>query len=166
MVQRMLGAERISARALHFEVGIAQSTLSKWARDRRKISGMNNKKKNTHQKSPRQWTAEEKLKVVLEAASISDEDLGAFLRSKGLHEAQLKEWHELATRAAEEALSNHKKKSGRKTTSETKKIKELERDLRRKEKAMAEMAALITLQKKMREIWGDADDDTPTRSGS
>ncbi len=124
------------------------------------------KKKPTNPKSPRQWTAEEKLKLVLEAASIPDEDLGAFLRSKGLHEAQLKEWHELATRAAEEALSTHKKKSGRKTTSEAKKIKELERELRRKEKAMAEMAALITLQKKMREIWGDADDDTPTRSGS
>jgi transposase-like protein len=159
----MLGTEGISAGALNREVGIAQSTLSKWARDARKLSSMNNKNKPNHPKSPRQWTAEEKLNVVQEAASISNEDLGAFLRSKGLHEAQLKEWLALAKEAL---AAPKKKKSGKKNTSETKKIKQLERELRRKEKALAEMAALITLQKKMKEIWGDEDDDTPTRSGT
>ena len=158
----MLGTEGISAGALHHEIGIAQSTLSRWAREARKLSGMYNKNKPNDPKSPRQWTAEEKLNVVLEAASISDEELGAFLRSKGLHEAQLKEWLALA----KEALAAPKKKSGRKASSEGKKIKQLERELRRKEKALAEMAALITLQKKMKEIWGDGDDDTPTRSGT
>ena len=124
---------------------------------------MNTQNQPNDPKSPRQWTAKEKLSIVLEAASISDEELGAFLRSKGLHEAQLKEWHALATQAAQEALAGPKKKSGKKASSETKKIKQLERELRRMEKALAEMAALITLQKKMKEIWGDGDDDTPTR---
>ena len=159
MLQRMLGEEGISACALCREVGIAQPTLSKWAREARKLSGM--KKKPTNPKSPRQWTAEEKLNVVIEAATLSDEELGAFLRSKGIHKAQLDEWREVTI----QALQNDKKKP-RKSTSEIRKIKALEKDLQRKEKAMAEMAALITLQKKMREIWGGADDNTHTRNGT
>ena len=53
-----------------------------------------------------------------------------------------------------------------KKTPEAKKIAQLERDLVRKEKALAELAALITLQKKVRDIWGDVGDDTDTRSGT
>jgi transposase len=48
-----------------------------------------------------------------------------------------------------------------KTASEdAKRIKKLERELRRKEKALAEAAALLVLQKKVQAIWGDEDDDT------
>ena len=45
-------------------------------------------------KRPQDWSAKEKLAAVLEAASLSDEDLGAFLRSKGLHNTQLQQWQE------------------------------------------------------------------------
>ncbi|MCF8062234.1 MAG: transposase [Deltaproteobacteria bacterium] len=38
------------------------------------------------------WSAEEKLQVVLEASSLLSEELGAFLRSKGLHESHLEQW--------------------------------------------------------------------------
>ena len=36
-----------------------------------------------------------------------------------------------------------------------KRIKHLERELKRKEKALAEVAALLVLQKKVQAIWGD-----------
>ncbi len=39
-------------------------------------------------------------------------------------------------------------------------MRELERQLRRKDKALAEAAALLVLQKKAQALWGDADDDT------
>ena len=45
-------------------------------------------------------------------------------------------------------------------------IKELEREVRRKDKALAEVTALLVLKKKLEAIWGDGDDDTPTTSGS
>jgi len=45
-------------------------------------------------------------------------------------------------------------------------VVELERELRRKDAALAEMAALITLQKEARAIWGDEVDGTGTRSGT
>ena len=44
-------------------------------------------------------------------------------------------------------------------------IKELERELRRKDKALAETAALLVLKKKVQAIWGDEDDDTEPKSG-
>ena len=44
--------------------------------------------------------------------------------------------------------------------SEQRRVQELEKELRRKDKALAEAAALLVLQKKVRAIWGDGDDDT------
>jgi len=111
-------------------------------------------------KRPQDWSAEEKLAAVIEAATLPDEDLGAFLRRKGLHEAQLEEWRQqvlsgLASRPARAS----------KPTGEARRVKELEKELRRKDKALAEAAALLVLQKKVRAIWGDEDDDTAQKNG-
>ena len=91
---------------------------------------------------------------------LSEEELGAFLRREGIHESQLEEWRAKATEAATGALkAPHAKRSER--TPEARRIKELERELLRKDKALAEVAALLALKKKVQEIWGDEDDDTP-----
>ena len=167
MVKRMVGRERISASALSQEVGVTQPTLSRWVREARTVptmSGSENKSRKDA-KSPRQWSSQEKLQVVVEAAQLSDEDLGEFLRSRGLHVAQLEEWRQLAMDAAQQALDNTKKPKRRKATPEMKRIKELEKELRRKDKALAEVTALLVLKKKLEAIWGDEDDDTPTKSG-
>ena len=143
MVERILGAERISATALSEEVGVCQQTLSRWVCEARRIVPQSVSKKN-HNSTPspdsRRWTAEEKLQVVLEAASLTGDELGAFLRRRGLHEAQLTVWREVVMQASRDALDGAKKKASR-TSSETKKIRALERELLRKEKALAEVAA-------------------------
>ncbi len=163
MIQRMAGPEGISASALSKEVGIHQPTLSRWLRGARSLNGMSSKKKRSDQRAKsKTWTAEEKLRVLGESARLTDEELGAFLRSEGVHEATLREWRE----AAAAALASTPKKRSHKKSPEAKRIKELERELHRKDKALAEMAALITLQKKVQAIWGDGADDTDTRSGT
>jgi len=170
MVQRMSSPEGITATALSREVGIAQPTLSRWLREATTLGGMANRAKKTKgkdassgSKSPIQWTPEEKLRVVAAAAELSDEDLGAFLRREGLHEAQLLQWRE----AVEAALGQRPTgKARRAASAEAREVKALRKELNRKEKALAEVAALLALQKKAREIWGDGDDDTPTRSGT
>ena len=164
MIERMLGAERISASALSREVGVAQPTLSRWTREARRLAPMSNNKNNPTPR-PRRWTAEEKLQVVLEAASLSDKELGAFLRRRGLHEAQLVKWREVVMQASKDALGGAKEKA-KKNAGEAKRIKALERELHRKEKALAEVAALLTLKKKANLIWGGEDDDTSTRNGT
>ena len=165
MVQRMAGPEGISARALSEEVGVTRPTLSRWLRMARTVGSMGesgNDGRHQNSKSTKQWKAEDKLRIVQEAAGLSDEELGAFLRREGLHTAQLEEWREIASSAALTALSPSPR--SRKPSPESKKIRALEKELHRKEKALAETAALLALQKKVREIWGDEDDDTPTKS--
>lgn len=107
---------------------------------------------------PQDFTAHEKLAMVLEAASLAEHELGEFLRRNGLHEAHLEEWRA----AALEGLGNAQRH--KKTSPEAKRIRELEKELDRKDKALAETAALLVLKKKALAIWGGEDDDTNPRS--
>lgn len=160
MIERMAGPEQISANALGKEIGVPQSTLSRWLRieGARKVDTM----KDRNGRGRKTWTVEEKLRLVHAASELGAEELGAFLRREGLHESQLKEWTEAATSALSAAP---KRKSG-KASPEAKRIKNLEKELHRKEKALAELAALLALQKKLETIWGDEGDGTDTRSGT
>jgi len=110
------------------------------------------------EKSPHRWSAEERWRVILEASSLSEDDLGAFLRRKGLHVSQLEEWR----KSAMESLAVQKSKR-RVVSKEMKRIRELEKELRRKDKALAEVTALLVLKKKIEAIWGDEDDNIPTK---
>jgi len=156
LVQRMAGPEGISANALSKEVGISQPSLSRWLREAGRIPDMSKSPKK--EKSPHRWSAEERWRVVLEASSLSEDELGAFLRRKGLHVSQLEEWR----KSAMESLAVQKSKR-RVVSKEMKRIRELEKELRRKDKALAEVTALLVLKKKIEAIWGDEDDNTPTK---
>ncbi len=129
----MAGPEGISANALSKEVGISQPSLSRWLREAGRIPGMSNPPKQ--EKSPHRWSAEERWRVILEASSLSDDELGAFLRRKGLHVSQLEEWR----KSAMESLAVQKSKR-RVMSKEMKRIRELEKELRRKDKALAEVS--------------------------
>ncbi len=150
MVQRMLGPERRSAMSLSAETGVSQTSLSKWARQAMRGGTVTIPPKPPRR--PEDWTPEEKLRAVVEANKLDASQLGEFLRREGIHEAQIREWRTTAL----EALSTSKSLS----RSEQKRVRELEREVRRKDKALAETAALLVLQKKVRAIWGDGDDDT------
>ena len=111
------------------------------------------------EKTAKKWNAAEKLRLLIEAGRFSDEELGEFLRRNGVHEATLKQWRS----DAEEGLSDNKQRSNKKSKEE-KKIKELKRELRRKDKALAEASAILVLKKKVADIWGDQDDSTNEES--
>jgi len=149
-VKRMSGAHGISANALSAEIGVSQGTLSRWLRRYGSENGMGKKKKA--------FEAEEKLKIVLETASMSEEELGEYLRKYGLHSAELERWRE-------EALSGLKtEKRGRpKVDPEVKELREerksLKRELQKKEKALAEASALLVMKKKAELIWEAEEDD-------
>ncbi len=168
MVLRMSEPGGISANALSEEVGVSQTSLSKWLRD---VAGVEPVAKRVNGKSikakvgkrPQDWTAEEKLEAVVESALLSEQELGEYLRRKGLHEAQLEQWRRRVTEAAMEALQS--KSSRKKASVEANRVRTLERELRRKEKALAETAALLVLKKKAAAIWGDEDDSTEWKNG-
>jgi len=152
----------MSAMALSQDVGVSQGTLSRWLREAGSIEAMSKKRSNPAHQSPREWSIEKKIRVVYEAMSLSDDELGEFLRREGLHEVQLQEMRQ----AVEEALSGGKKRAAKKSRIDAKKIKKLERELVRKEKALAEVTALLVLKKKLDAYYlGDEESDTPRKNG-
>jgi transposase len=98
MIQKMTDPERPAAQSLADEIGVSRSSLYRWVSeaDTLEIAASvepptftESMQRLTNMKRPQDWSAEEKLAAVLEAASLSEEELGAFLRSRGLHDAQL-----------------------------------------------------------------------------
>ena len=166
----MSGPDAISASALSKQVDVSQSTLSKWLR----MAGVgpsyvfpNNAHEYTKMakidsKRPNDWSAEDKLKFVMEAASLDDEQLGAFLRKKGLHQAHLDQWRSQMLDGLQNGFS---KKKAKQKNDAAKRIRALEKEVNRKDKALAETAALLVLKKKVQEIWGDEADPTAGSNG-
>ncbi len=169
MVNKLCGPGAISAYALAEEEGLAQSTLSRWKRQAATLVDMTTRDKNnkpneeTPRKRPQDWTVEEKLQAVLEASELSDREKGAFLRRKGLHEGTLQQWRALVSNALGKAQPRTKKSREHKEAE--KQVRKLERELKRKNAALAETAALLVLKKKAEAIWGDEDDNTAPKSG-
>jgi hypothetical protein len=162
MIERMSGPSAMSATALSEEVGVSQPTLSRWLREASKVDEMSRKKKprasRTSQR-PRSTgrSGVEKVRLVLEAAGLAESELGAFLRREGLHEEDLARLREEVQAAAVAGLEAKKPRG---ETEEQRRIKELERDLKRKDAALAETAALLVLRKKAAALWGEEGDDT------
>jgi hypothetical protein len=90
----------------------------------------------------------------MEASKLGAQELGEFLRREGLHEETLEEWRGAALEALQPTAAPRARGGDRK------RIKQLEREIARKDRALAETAALLVLQKKVQAIWGDGDDDT------
>lgn len=157
MVQRMLGPNAKSASALAEEIGIHQPTLSRWLRDARMLSSTMAHQKKTSKKG----SSSEKLRIVVAASQLRDDELGAFLRREGIHEHQLERWRSTILAA----LDADGAKKPRGPSPEAKELAVVQRDLRRKDKALAEVSALLVLKKKADAIWGVVDDDTDERTG-
>jgi transposase len=162
LVQRMLMPAGPSANQLSHEVGISQPTLSRWLREATTLHSVSKRRKrpapvnpvSTGKRPAADRTPEEKLHLVLEAAGLADADLGEFLRRHGLYEADVAAWREAAISGLGAAPGAQSRPG------DSRRVRELEKELRRKDKALAETAALLVLQKKVRAIWGDGDDDT------
>lgn len=162
MIQKMLSPGGPSAYALAAEANVSQSTLSRWKREALTLGDMGKKKTTRSEGQGRKrWSVEERLRLVHEASQLADEELGAFLRREGLHASQLEQWREVL----HEAFGKQTPQSQQRAKDDARRIRQLERDLDRKEKALAESAALLWLKKKAEDIWGDEDDDTASRSG-
>lgn len=174
MVQRLVGSKAVSANQLAQETGLHQTTLSRWLRDAQHSDmGTSN---GTGQKPPAsapakqstapKMSADDKVRIVFAAAGLTDQDLGALLRREGVHDAELEAWRRAVKTAAVAALSGTTSNCAPARSAERKRIHELERELRRKDKALAEAAALLVLEKKLQALWGDGDDDTARSSGA
>jgi len=165
VVQQLLAPNGKTAGELARELGVSQSTLSRWRR--RTMTGnvgaiMTKQREVTKRES--EWSAEEKLEFLLEAMACSEADLGALLRRRGVHEATHQQWRQAALTGltgAEQAM----KQSRKERREEQRRVRKLEQELRRKDKALAETAALLVLKKKLPSILGVEDESMGLKSG-
>lgn len=117
-----------------------------------------NRKRGRPRKSGR-WSPEEKLRIVNEASALTDDELGAFMRREGLHEADLEEMRAAALAGLTPQVIQ------RGPSAQELELRKVKRELRRKEKALAEAAALLVLQKKFQALMEEEGDDTDDSYG-
>ena len=107
---------------------------------------------------PEGWSARDKFAAVLETAAFNEAELAEYCRAKGIYPEQLSQWRKACEKANDwDRESNRRLKTEKKA--DRQRIRKLEQELRRKEKALAEAAALLVLQKKAQAIWGDPEDE-------
>lgn len=143
MVQKLLLPGGPSVLTLSREIGVSEQSLYNW-KAKYQNAGLGNL-----QRSPRQWTQEDKYEALLEAARLTGDDLGKWLREKGLRSEHIEMWRQ----EMKKNLTQQKKNT--ELHEAKRRIKELERELHRKDKALAEMSALVVLKKKVALLWGD-----------
>lgn len=106
---------------------------------------------------PQDWSAAEKLKAVIEFEGLSPDKRGEFLRREGLHAEHVEAWKKTMQAGLDSKVSTQESRA---EMSELRaRNKELERDLRRKDKALAETTALLVLKKKADLIWGTGENE-------
>jgi len=151
ILKRVLPPERKSIRSTSRETGISEQTIRNW------IKAVKDGKMHVEadEKSPRFYTNKEKYHILLEAARISEEDLGAFLRERGIHSEHLTLWDQ----ELREMVTKKESGKDKKLKKLNKKIKQLEKELARKDKALAETTALLVLKKKLDALTEGNEDD-------
>ncbi len=150
VLKKVLPPERRSIREVAEEYGINYQTIRNWIEQVNK--GILDK---DAEMGPAYLGNREKFQLVLEAAGIPEEELGGWIREKGLHSEHLQLWQQ----ELREIVTEREMKNKEELKKAKRRIKELERELNRKDKALAEMAALITLKKKLHRILEENEGD-------
>jgi transposase-like protein len=145
--------EGISMSTLARETGITEATLYRW-RDAAKPNG---EAVADIQKPGEKHSASRKFAIVVEAASLNEAELAEYCRKKGLYPEQIKTWRTQAEKALASGVVPAQELRDA-VAAGRKRAKALERELHRKEKALAETAALLTVRKKAAAIWGEGED--------
>lgn len=145
----------LSYSALSREEGIPLTTVYTWHKKQiERVGEMNNRQ----ERKSTIWTCEERFSAIVETAKLSEIELSEYCREKGLYPEQLKEWRAaFLDNGAQKAKSNQQLNTQNKA--DKRRISQLEKELRRKEKALAEAAALLILRKKLDAFYGEGSEE-------
>lgn len=149
VLKRMLPPTNMAIRQLSQAEGISEATLHKWRAEARGKGRL----LPDADAGPEGWSSRDKFAAVLETAALNEADLAEYCRKRGLFLEQIKAWR-VACEQANDWERSSTARISHATKEEKKRIKDLERDLARKDKALAETAALLVLRKKAAAIWG------------
>lgn len=143
----MLSRGQKSVNEIAQELGVTARTLYCWKEE---CGNLFVEEKTARR--PKDWSMEEKFEAVMDFEKLKNEEQGEFLRRKGLHTDHLEAWKKEMKASLGPNDSYHALKLELLECKRT--IRELEKDLNRKDKALAETTALLVLKKKADLIWG------------
>ena len=145
-VARLLPPESSSVDVVSQEIGVSRDTLERW-----RSAAL------AEPESERTWTAAARLEAVITTAAMDEASKNAWCREQGVYPSELERWRESAAAALSDP--EEARASPQATRKDKRRIKELERDLRRKDKALAETTALLVLSKKLEAVFGEGGDE-------
>ncbi len=154
VLSKMLPPNNRSIADLAIEEGISNATLYNWRQQARNEGKLMPDSDNT----PEGWSSRDKFAAVMETAAMSEAEIAEYCRQRGLYPEQLGHWR-IACEQANEWNRASQKQLKETTKSDRKKLKQLEKELARKEKALAEAAALLILRKKLDAMFEDPEDE-------
>ena len=154
VLKKMMPPHHRTIKQLAAEEGISEATLHNWRQEARSKGIL----MPDGDSSPEGWNARDKFAAVIETASLNEQETAEYCRQKGIYPHQLEQWRRACENANDwDRQSNIKLKTEQKTNQ--KRIRDLKKELQRKDKALAEAAALLVLQKKVQAIWGESEDE-------
>ncbi len=147
-VQKALLRGSLSIKHIAMDLGVGYSTLQNWIKQHRLVSD-----NMTKEKSPKHWTREERLTALMDTYAMNEQQIAEYCRVKGLYTHHLTEWRQ------EFIQSKHFTHADTQEWRQLKKENQkLVKELNRKDKALAETAALLVLQKKFQALLEDRDE--------
>jgi transposase len=146
VVARLLPPESAEVGAVAKEIGLSEQTLERWREEAQSRPARG-----------RGWTAGARLEAVITTAAMDEAGRSTWCREHGVYPAELDRWRLSATTAL--ADPEEARASPQATRADKKRIKELERELLRKDRALAETAALLVLSKKVAAIFNKGEDE-------
>lgn len=153
VIQRTLQPDNPGLIAIAEEAGVPVNTLYSWLHYFRKKG-----ESPVRKPDPNNRSITEKHELLLEHAAVPPEQIGEWMRLKGVHEEHLKLWRT----EIRELLNTRKNNRSMTNTTDKKRVKELELELRRKDRALAELSAEVILKKKLMGIVFEQDEEQKT----
>ena len=153
ILKRVLPPQSDSIERVAREEGISEQTIRNW-----KAQAISENYAPSGNDEPEKWSSQDKFLIVLETSGMSEIDLAEYARQKGLYVEQIAEWRDACINANGGMARMARSLNAALKESEKEK-RRLEKKLQRKEKALAEAAALLVLRKKLEAIWGESEED-------
>ena len=150
-VQKALSPGASSFSKVAKSLGVPATTLYGWTEMYANI-GVMKKRIPKATSSKNEFTSEEKLQAIINQSTMTENEYGEYLRSRGLHSADVENFRNEYFLLLKD---KGRIKQDPEVVSLRREKKNLQSDLNRKDKALAEMSARIVLLKKSHLLWGD-----------
>ena len=134
-------------------LGVSSWSLYQWAKRYGNDHGMVKRNRRQGERS-----AQEKLKAVIEFEGLEGDKQGEYLRREGLHSDHIAAWKKSMEAGLEPGRGDNPA-TRMERSQDKRKIKELKKELQRKDRALAETTALLVLKKKADLIWGSGENE-------